>query len=203
MKTKIIVFANQKGGVGKTSLCLLSAYYFAASVKTAVMDLDVQGSLSQLVPQDSGLTLIKRPASWQELLHLPFNILFIDTPPYLSADLPGLFAIADLVILPIKPGYFDALALKATMALVKAAKVKNAILAYGVVLNMVKPNTTITEEVKTLVKQAELPLLSTNVMDRVSYTRSLLNGGIMESSDVKAQFEISALADEMLNLLGL
>ena len=39
MKNKKIVFANQKGGVGKSTLCILFANYLAARVRMYVLSI--------------------------------------------------------------------------------------------------------------------------------------------------------------------
>ena len=41
------------------------------------------------------------------------------------------------------------------------------------------------------------------ITDRVSYTRSLLVGGILKTKDAKAKDEIINLADEVLNQMNI
>ena len=46
MKNKNIVFANQKGGVGKSTLCILFANYLAAKGKdVCIIDTDLQKTI--------------------------------------------------------------------------------------------------------------------------------------------------------------
>ena len=46
MKNKKIVFANQKGGVGKSTLCILFANYLAAKGKdVCIIDTDLQKTI--------------------------------------------------------------------------------------------------------------------------------------------------------------
>ena len=47
MKNKKVVFANQKGGVGKSTLCILFANYLASKGKdVCIIDTDLQKSLT-------------------------------------------------------------------------------------------------------------------------------------------------------------
>lgn len=51
--THVIAFANQKGGVGKTTLCIQAAFYLAGIKKTKVLVIDMDGqgnSSSRLAP---------------------------------------------------------------------------------------------------------------------------------------------------------
>lgn len=51
-KTRVISFANQKGGVGKSTLCLQTAFALAEKGKVLVVDMDTQGNTSsRLAPQ--------------------------------------------------------------------------------------------------------------------------------------------------------
>lgn len=55
-KTKIVSFSNQKGGVGKSTMCIQSAYYLAIKeqAKTLVLDFDAQGNTSsRIVPHET------------------------------------------------------------------------------------------------------------------------------------------------------
>ena len=45
---KIILITHQKGGVGKSTLTFNLAQNFSSNSKVAVLDFDLQGSLSQL-----------------------------------------------------------------------------------------------------------------------------------------------------------
>lgn len=200
---KIITVAHQKGGVGKTTLTLNLAACFAQGLNVGVLDTDLQGSLSGIREELDSITFVPYDGQINRLTEQPFDILIIDTPPYLTNQLPDLFAVSDFVLVPSKVGFFDVMAIKATIEFLKQAQQQRPQLKYGVVLNMMKPRTALNKSVQNILNDYGAILLTTTVSDRVSYTRSAITSGVFGSDDEKAKEEITGLADEILTALGL
>ena len=197
---KIITVAHQKGGVGKSTLVLNLASCFEAQLRVAVVDTDLQGSLSDLKADLPGLNIISED-KFEKIQAFDYDLVIIDTPPYLSIRLPELFQISDYILIPTKAGFFDVMAIRSTLQLVKEAKLQHPKLKAGIVLNMIKYRSGITEEVKALLKTFDTPILDTIIHDRVSFARSPITGGVLVSEDEKAKEEISSLAEEIVNSL--
>ncbi len=195
---KIITVAHQKGGVGKSTLTLNLGLLFQVKLRTAIIDTDLQGSLIDL--KNMNLTVLNK-IPVDDIPLLDFDLILIDTPPYLSDILQQLLQISDFVLVPSKAGFFDAMAIHSTLNLIHGAMLKNEILKSGIVLNMVKNSSSITNEVKCLFENTKTPLLKTMIHDRVSFTRSPMTGGVLNSDDDKAIEEIYLLAEEILNEL--
>lgn len=195
---KTITVAHQKGGVGKTTLALNLAYCFSGLARVALTDTDLQGSINSLRKWVIGIDLVSPEAVLSKSL-TDYDLLVIDTPPYLTNRLADLFAISDFVLVPTKPGFLDAMAVRATVALLHESMKKHPDLKAGIVLNMVMPRTSLTAEVKELLSEYDLPLLPTQIHQRVSYARSPFTAGVFESDDEKAKNEIQNLAADILN----
>ena len=200
---KIITIAHQKGGVGKTTLALNLAACFKDGLSVGLLDTDLQGSLKGLEDMLDGLELMPYANDPNTLTKINKDVLIVDTPPYLSAQLPSLFAVSDFILVPSKVGFLDVMAIRATIQLIKEAQAEHPNLKAAVVLNMVKPRTNINEEVREILRGYGLPVLNSIVSDRVSYTRSPIISGVFAGDDEKAKNEITALADEILNFLAL
>lgn len=193
---KTIVIAQQKGGVGKTTLALNIALYFSRNgANVAIVDADAQGSLTASADMIDGLELM----SLSDVLSkkASADLVVIDTSPRNDADLPNVLRLADFVLIPVKPGYLDVLALKDTQEILKNAGVEKA----GIVLNMVQHRNAVTREVKELLQSFTIPIMNTQVFQRVAYTRSTMTNGVFGSEDLKAQAEIEGLVDEILEKL--
>jgi chromosome partitioning protein len=196
---KIITIAHQKGGVGKSTLALnIASCFKQGDVNTAIIDMDLQGSIQGLKDVYTEIPILFPPTQLEDIRSLPYDILIIDTPPYLTNTLVGLFQISDFILVPTKTGFFDVMAIKSTIALIKQAIEKKPQIVAGIVLNMVKSRSAITEEVKHVLSDYGVGILNTMIFDRVSYIRSTLTGGVITSDDKKAKEEMTDLVNEIV-----
>lgn len=193
---KIILITHQKGGVGKSTLTFNLAQNIAANSKVAVLDFDLQGSLSQLEELVTDFKIIPYQDKLESISELQYDFIFIDTPPYLSNHLAKLISISDLIIVPTKAGILDLLAIKSTLAIIEQEKRTMDTL---VVFNMIKPNTTLTLDILIGLEEYNVKIASTHISDLVAFTRSVLLKGV--SNDKNAQKQIDQLTEEILTKL--
>lgn len=193
---KIILITHQKGGVGKSTLTFNLAQNFSNNSKVAVLDFDLQGSLSQLKEIVTGFDIIPFVEEINSISNLNYDFIFIDTPPYLSNHLSKLIQIADLILVPTKAGILDILAIKSTLKLIEHEHKSNSTL---IVFNMIKPNTTLTQDILISLKEYNVPIAKTYISDLVAFTRSVIMKGV--TNDRNAKFQLDQLTKEVLLLL--
>src|ERR1700759_4893823 len=120
---KIITIAHQKGGVGKSTMAINLALCFQDQLKVGLVDSDLQGSIYHVKDDFPGLDILLAE-NVRDIPKLDYDLIIVDTPPYLSNKLTDLFLISDFVLVPTKAGFFDVMAIRATLALMKFAKAK-------------------------------------------------------------------------------
>lgn len=128
---KIIVFANQKGGAGKTTL---TGHLAVQAEKeglgpVALMDSDPQGSLAEWwnwrsasTPLFMSADLGKLAEQVEALKQAGVKLVVIDTPPAVTDTIRQVIAFADLVVIPSRPSPHDLRAVRSTIELVEQAK---------------------------------------------------------------------------------
>lgn len=190
---KIILITHQKGGVGKSTLTFNLASNLKESAKVCILDMDNQGSLLNI--GELSQVPVFTSDRFNEKLKKEYDFIFIDTPPYINENISELCEMADIIIIPTKAGVLDLLAIKSTVDIIKEAKAENKAL---IVFNMVKPKTTLTEEIKKEMTDYGIKVSKTMISDLVSFSRSVLVNGVEDN--ITAQKQIDNLTKEILTL---
>ena len=214
----VITLAHQKGGVGKSTLATNLRSIFASSdYKAGLVDVDPQGSLTRLLTIQAGKKpddLIalqpytndeEKKKAYDTLIveMAPYDIVIVDTPPYLSADLTTVLGFTHLVLVPCKTSPLDFLAIGDTLDLIREARVDYPGLVCAIVLSMTITGTDFTRKFRDdLSTKLEFPVLKTEVGNRIAYMRSLDTADSIAGEDNrKARDEMRSLADELISLL--
>jgi chromosome partitioning protein len=125
---RIIAFASQKGGVGKTTL----AGHLAVEAErqgagpVALLDTDPQGSLASwwnVRKADTPIfvrgELASLASQLSQLDAAGVSLVIIDTPPAITENITAVVRQADLVVIPTRPSPHDLRAVGATVDLVE------------------------------------------------------------------------------------
>lgn len=202
----VITIAQQKGGSGKTTLAVNLAVAFALSgQRVALLDTDPQGSLGRWFMTrralgDPGLDLSTASAwgvSYEcEKLRKINDIVIIDTPPKVDADLRPALREADLVLIPVAASHVDLWATDGVLDLV-ARENRRAL----IVLNRTKSGTRLGDEVA-LAAGALARVATAQLGQRVVFAETLGQGrAAVEAGSSPAKREVEVLAAEILAAL--
>lgn len=201
---KVITVAQQKGGSGKTTLAANLAVAFArAGLSVALLDTDPQGSLGRwfMARRERGTAGMEfsTASAWGvsyecEKLRKLHDIVIVDTPPKVDADLRPALREADLVLVPVASSHVD---LWATEGVIDLARREHKSVA--LVLNRARTGSRLAAEVAAAAAALDGSVLTTVLSFRVIYAETLGKGsGVMERGKSAAADEMQRLADEVM-----
>ena len=202
---KVITVAQQKGGAGKTTLAVnLAVAFLRRGQRVALLDTDPQGSLGRwfMAWRDRGGAGLEfsTASAWGvgyecEKLRKASDIVIVDTPPKVDADLRPALREADLVLIPVASSHVDLWAVDGVLDLVERER-RGAL----VVLNRWKPGTRLAEDVaQAAAGKARLAVARLGA--RVAYAETLGEGRGVSDGRGPARAEVAALAEEVAALL--
>lgn len=205
----IIVLANSKGGVGKTSISVHLAAWLAEQGRSVVLaDCDAQRSSSEWLAEAApGIRAVRLADPTAILDALPQLALEAD---YVVADGPGsntetsraLLLRADLALVPCKASMLEVRALaQATAVLRQTQDIRQGRPAAAIVLSMVGKRYRLTQDMKAAAAALELPLAGTALTLRQIYADAPGQGTVvwrMGAQGREAAAEMEALFREVL-----
>lgn len=202
---KVVTVAQQKGGSGKTTIAVnLAVEFHRRGLKVALLDTDPQGSLGRwfMARRERGEAGMEfsTASAWGvgyecEKLKRLADVVIVDTPPKVDADLRPALREADLVIVPVAASMVDLWATDGVFDLI-GREGRRAV----IVLNRVKAGTRLGLEVAEAAGKVG-GVAEASLGQRVAYAETLGMG--LGAAEVRgtASAEVARLADEVLGLL--
>lgn len=205
----IIVVANSKGGVGKSTLAVhLAAWLSEQGHRVTLADCDTQQSSSEWIresrPDIKAVRLDNPDTILNELpiLRQEADFVVADGPGSQTETSRALLLRADLAIVPCKASMLEVRALaKATDVLRQAQDIRNGIPKAVIVLSMVGKTYRLTKDMKDAAAALSLPLASTALTLRQIYADAPGQGTVVWTMGARAReaaVEVDKLFREIL-----
>ena len=131
-----------------------------------------------------------------------YDHVLIDGPPRVNELARAAIMAADLVVIPVQPSPYDVWAAKEIVELLNEARVFKETLRNVFAVNRKIVNTAIGRDVVEAISGHGLPILTTQICQRVVFAESAAQGvGVLEmDAESAAGREIRSLTDELLAL---
>ncbi|BAT56872.1 CobQ/CobB/MinD/ParA family protein (plasmid) [Nostoc sp. NIES-3756] len=169
---KIVAFANQKGGAGKSTGAVHAADWFTQmGCSTILVDADGQESSSNWLKD---LELPCKVLSDPEVLfdELPklaesYDVVIVDGPGNASEVTKAILIRANLVLIPCRDSMIDLASTGKIVQFVRQVKeIRGGLPVAALYLNAVKDNTILLREAREALQSGFIPLLNSTLPDR-------------------------------------
>ncbi len=197
---RVIAFASQKGGSGKTTL---SGHIAVEAERrgegpVVLVDADPQGSLSEWwnareapTPAFAQTTVSRLLSDLDDLRSRGFKLAIVDTPPAITLAIQSVIAVADMVVIPTRPSPHDLRAAGATVGLAERSNKP-----FLFVVNAATPRARITADAAIALSQHGT-VAPVTIHQRTDFASSMIDGRtVMEiSPNSRSAKEIGQLWD--------
>ena len=206
----IISLLNQKGGVGKTTLAVhLAAALSQKKKRVLLVDADPQGSCLSWVENREGDSPFRVIGLPKAILHkeLPkvadeYDHCVIDGPPRVYDVARSAALASDIILIPVQPSPYDVWASEEIIKIIQDVRSFKDNLKAFFVINRKIVNTVIGRDVTNALAGFEVPVLHSQVCQRVGFAETAGEGKTVLEADPDgvASQEIYALIKELLEV---
>ncbi|MGD1982699.1 MAG: ParA family partition ATPase [Chromatiaceae bacterium] len=204
-----VALVGNKGGAGKTTLCVNLASALHRHGSTVVLDSDPQRSTVQwrAMGVDNGLAVVDAVdglADAHDAARQDFRHVVIDCPP--SVEAPQTLAalrLADVALIPVQPSPLDIWATVHIEREVDEARPENPRLRALLVINQLEPRTRLSKMMRQALAELTVPVAEVAIRRRMAFRMSALEGRSVfdfGSRGAEAAEEIRLLTEEVMRL---
>ena len=210
MDIGVIAVANQKGGVGKTTLAMNMAAGLTRQGSCIVVDADPQRSATMWIELSDSLREFPArvvPAEDEikkQIIQLQteFDYIVIDCPPEIKSDSTiSAIEISQILLIPLLPSPMDLWASTRIEELIKRVQRVNPTISAFVVLNQIEPRSAMSRGMDDALQEINIPVLRHRLSRRASYRTAALEGCSVYDLGFRgrvASEEIDNIIDEVL-----
>lgn len=205
----IVVFLNEKGGVGKSSLSTnFATALHRQGKKVILIDADTQGTTRDwrsASPEGADLPdviALDRPEMLKSLKNVDAEIAVIDTPAKAEKMTAAAIGMAHVALIVIQPSAADIWATAAAVKMVQQKLDLGGVVSAAIVANRVTPGTKLSKElIAGDWNEYGIPQLKATIGSRTSFAQAISDGlSIYDTTDAKGKAEVDALIAEMKEL---
>lgn len=214
MLPKIITMVTSKGGAGKSTLVRsLACYWFNIGQKPGIIDADPQGSIINMHDSEGiigAIPVVFAPEEdvTEKILDLKMkhSPVLVDTGGFRNRTTIVSLISADLALIPLKPSPDDMVAAIETYRLIQELnetpeRVGNPIKS-RLILTMTQQGTIIAKHIRHELESIGLPLLKSEMYQRVAYPENAIKGlsPCIVDPEGAASRDIAAIVSEIIKL---
>jgi chromosome partitioning protein len=206
----IITVATMKGGSGKSTLAsCLAVHWHLTGRRPTLIDADPQRSIMRLAARERGLGGVSviedatEDASKTARRLAAGGLVIIDTPGFRSQTTLDCLAAADFLLVPVKPSPFDVDRMLDTLSIL-TSRADGRRPLFRCLLTQTTRDSVIARHIRAELAEAGLPVLRSEMTNRVAYPEASLWGATPSLISWKgpAAREIAAIAEEVDMVLG-
>ncbi len=211
MTGMIITVATMKGGSGKSTVAsCLAVYWHLRGRGPTLIDADPQRSIMRLAARERALGSVavienatEEATMTARRIASTGGLVIIDTPGFRSKTTLDCLAASDFLLIPVKPSPFDVDRMLDTLGFL-TNRTDGRQPLFRCLLTQTTRDSVIARHIRSELAEAGLPVLQSEMANRVAYPEASLWGATPSLMSWKgpAAREIAAIADELDLVLG-